>query len=341
MQMPGMSWSEESGYRYGFQGMERDNEIYGESNSYDFGARMMDPRLGRWWSVDNINKPNLSSYQYGKGNPIGNIDKDGNDEFYFLNNYITYDNNGNYYQTYNGEVPYRIPKAELQISKDGENEYYLDASIISDNYRIIKINSPMTIRGGDANIGKEFNKRLTSLYSFSSQFKDGIIDEYIESWSRFNDNFKFIDFGLASFPNEHFDFKSKKEFFPQSNKNTSLYEIAGTYYNYNEAGNFMYGYALAKNSLGLRDALKGGDILSSATSRRNQDEPWEAISVIKGYYYFQILNHEGVKKQDYQNTFNNASSLYNHLKLKTNPDTYDYSNGSEDSPTVNSEASND
>ena len=39
-------------YRYGFNGMEKDDEIKGDGNSYDFGARMLDQRLGRWLSID-------------------------------------------------------------------------------------------------------------------------------------------------------------------------------------------------------------------------------------------------------------------------------------------------
>src|ERR1043165_2656899 len=41
-----------NGYRYGFNGQEKDDEAKGEGNSYDFGARSYDPRLGRWLSVD-------------------------------------------------------------------------------------------------------------------------------------------------------------------------------------------------------------------------------------------------------------------------------------------------
>ncbi len=39
MQMPGRQFSGEE-YRYGFNGMEKDDELAGEGNSYDFGARM-------------------------------------------------------------------------------------------------------------------------------------------------------------------------------------------------------------------------------------------------------------------------------------------------------------
>jgi RHS repeat-associated protein len=47
--MNGRSFSNE-GYRFGFNGMERDNETF--TDAYDFGARILDTRLGRWLSVD-------------------------------------------------------------------------------------------------------------------------------------------------------------------------------------------------------------------------------------------------------------------------------------------------
>ena len=40
------------GYRYGFNGMEMDNEVKGTGNHIDFGARGYDSRIGRWLSVD-------------------------------------------------------------------------------------------------------------------------------------------------------------------------------------------------------------------------------------------------------------------------------------------------
>ncbi|MCK6610371.1 MAG: hypothetical protein L6Q78_04955 [Bacteroidia bacterium] len=39
-------------YRYGFQGQEKNDEVMGSGNSYSFGLRMHDPRLGRFLSID-------------------------------------------------------------------------------------------------------------------------------------------------------------------------------------------------------------------------------------------------------------------------------------------------
>jgi len=45
------SWST-AVYRYGFGGMEKDNEISGKGNHYTAEFWEMDPRLGRRWNVE-------------------------------------------------------------------------------------------------------------------------------------------------------------------------------------------------------------------------------------------------------------------------------------------------
>ena len=71
-------------YRYGFNGMEKDDELKGEGNSYDFGARMMDPRVGRWFATDVLEKEynNLSPYAFVANTPLTAIDPDGKRIFF-------------------------------------------------------------------------------------------------------------------------------------------------------------------------------------------------------------------------------------------------------------------
>ena len=78
--MPGRTTSSVS-YRYGFNGKEQDPEAKGEGNSYDFEARIYDPRIGRWLSVDPLQAkyPNETPYLYTGGNPIYFVDPDGKD----------------------------------------------------------------------------------------------------------------------------------------------------------------------------------------------------------------------------------------------------------------------
>jgi RHS repeat-associated protein len=69
----------DKGYRYGFNSMEKDNEINVNGGSYDFGARIYDSRLGRWLSLDPLMKKYVhwSPYSYPVNCPIRIIDIDG------------------------------------------------------------------------------------------------------------------------------------------------------------------------------------------------------------------------------------------------------------------------
>ena len=67
------------GYRYGFNSMEKDDEVKGAGNSCDFGARMYDSRIGRWLSIDELTGkyPGMSCFSFVGGNPIRAIDPNG------------------------------------------------------------------------------------------------------------------------------------------------------------------------------------------------------------------------------------------------------------------------
>jgi RHS repeat-associated protein len=66
-------------YRFTFNGMEKDDEVKGNGNHLDYGARILDPRIGKFLSLDPLAKdyPSLSDYAYVANNPIMYIDPDG------------------------------------------------------------------------------------------------------------------------------------------------------------------------------------------------------------------------------------------------------------------------
>jgi len=66
-------------YRYGFNGMEKDDEIKSSGNSYDFNARIYDSRLGRFLSLDPLARdyPSQSDYAAFNDNPIIFVDPTG------------------------------------------------------------------------------------------------------------------------------------------------------------------------------------------------------------------------------------------------------------------------
>ena len=67
-------------YRFGFNGMEVDGEVKGDNNSLDFGARIYDPRIGKWLSPDPLEAsyPTISPYAFALNTPIQAKDPDGN-----------------------------------------------------------------------------------------------------------------------------------------------------------------------------------------------------------------------------------------------------------------------
>jgi RHS repeat-associated protein len=67
---------EDSLYRYGFNGKEKDPEV---KQRYDFGERIMDPSTGRFLSLDKFapKYPGESAYSFASNNPISAIDING------------------------------------------------------------------------------------------------------------------------------------------------------------------------------------------------------------------------------------------------------------------------
>ena len=66
-------------YRNLFNGQEADNEVYGSGCFQNYGFRMYDTRIGRFWGVDPLTKdyPMLTPFQFASCSPVLLIDMDG------------------------------------------------------------------------------------------------------------------------------------------------------------------------------------------------------------------------------------------------------------------------
>ena len=81
--MSGKKFSTPS-YRYGFNGKEHDLEgVGGGSSTYDYGARIYNPQIGKFLSIDPLSPqyPWYTPYQFAGNKPIWAIDLDGLEEF--------------------------------------------------------------------------------------------------------------------------------------------------------------------------------------------------------------------------------------------------------------------
>jgi hypothetical protein len=80
--MPGRNLGTDS-YRYGMNTQEKDDEIYGQGNTYSAEFWEYDARLARRWNVDPKSLPSISSYTCFSNNPLFFIDLKGDtSEFY-------------------------------------------------------------------------------------------------------------------------------------------------------------------------------------------------------------------------------------------------------------------
>ncbi|SHI45869.1 RHS repeat-associated core domain-containing protein [Flavobacterium haoranii] len=72
-------------YRYGFQGQEKDDEIKGEGNSINYTFRMHDPRVGRFFATDPLEKkyPMLTPYQFSGNRLIDSKEIEGMEGFQY------------------------------------------------------------------------------------------------------------------------------------------------------------------------------------------------------------------------------------------------------------------
>jgi len=77
-------------YRYGFNGMEKDDELKGEGNGIDYDKRFFDPRVGRFLSIDPLEKefPWYTPYQFAGNTPIQAIDLDGAEEYHYTRTWV-------------------------------------------------------------------------------------------------------------------------------------------------------------------------------------------------------------------------------------------------------------
>jgi RHS repeat-associated protein len=86
--LPNRTWSDANrGYRFGFNGKEKDSEgMGGGESTYDYGFRIYNPNLGKFLSVDplSFSYPWYTPYQFAGNKVIIAIDIDGLEEYIII-----------------------------------------------------------------------------------------------------------------------------------------------------------------------------------------------------------------------------------------------------------------
>ena len=123
-------------YRFGFNGQEKDDEVKGNGNSLDYGARIYDPRIARWTALDVYARKYaaLSPFAYSANSPIKTMDPNGKEIVVV------------------GTAEYRASVAKaitrLSSSKEGKR---LVQQMMASKHKIVIYNNPET--KGNKNLG--------------------------------------------------------------------------------------------------------------------------------------------------------------------------------------------
>lgn len=275
------------GYRYGYQGSERDDELKGNGNSYTTEFRQYDPRLGRWLTIDPVVKEHESPYASFSNNPIWFIDPNGADTISVMSsnldengNELKKDENGNeiagqkhlfLFKAYTeddfkGEMyasdftqKYQMLAKQVSSSTNGVSDSKPYAEFISanSNTKLLKKALFVTTVGGLNNFA------TNALNSIGG--KGGGLSSW-EKWTLFNHG-------------EEYDYKS------QMAKVFGLTYVEGVgIFESDHLGNIIYGSVAARAGQGLNSSLYDGDWL---TKGAKTDDPYDGYSLAMGHFFGQ------------------------------------------------------
>ena len=188
MSMPERSYSSTAaGYRWGFNNMEKDDELKGSGNSYDFGARIYDPRVGRWLAVDPLaaKYPDSSPYSFASNNSIYFLDPDGKEVIAYSAEsqdlvlktlkYAFGENHGFSFENnkliHNGQIPKDLtPQQSLMLL------YFNETLINSHTPTFVNANSHVSLRyltDGSIDVGGFVSEGNATTFFYPRVYSDG------------------------------------------------------------------------------------------------------------------------------------------------------------------------
>jgi RHS repeat-associated protein len=132
-----------NGYRYGFNGQEKDDEINGKGNSIVFNYRIHDPRLGRFLSVDPLapEYPWNSTYSFAENSTIAFIDLEGLERFYAADGgYLGQLGTNNQIRVLNSHIISEYTQAQLSNlindANSGKNKTYTTNQFVMESTKL-------------------------------------------------------------------------------------------------------------------------------------------------------------------------------------------------------------
>jgi RHS repeat-associated protein len=230
---------------YSFNGMEKDNEVKGEGNSYTTEYRQYDPRVCRWLSLDPLfmKYTNISAYTAYLNNPVSFVDIKGDSVARFgsfTGNFLGFYDDGKTNWTY--QRGYYNEKGVWNVKGKGSfNDAKVDIQAIR-NKQItrIEVMSDKDVEGHMelSGVKKIANKANKYTYAYDAAARNGKMD--------------YASTGIAN---------------GTLNKNT-FYVRESVAFNVADMGNYLFGRGAAELGIQLRTAKLGANINNMVNGER-------------------------------------------------------------------------
>ena len=211
-------------YWFGFNSQEKEDEIYGEGNTYSAEYWMYDARLGRRWNIDPVDQISISNYAVLGNNPIMMIDVQG-DRPVPINDvlsYYGYDSKET--QLFPPPSPFTQTISALRIATSilfVSNFTSLTLEVIQES-RSIKNNYYQNIKDADISNVIKFNKNLKEIESkITSEIK--VINSRIEELKNLEN-----ETGNSGFHQQEIASQTKQRWELEYQLNTVQHEISAT-----------------------------------------------------------------------------------------------------------------
>jgi hypothetical protein len=279
MLQPDRSW-DGGKYRYGFNGQEKSDEIKGEGNSYSALFWEYDPRVARRWNVDVRPKVWESPYVSFVNNPLSIIDPLGDTTYRFGSDGQFLERTDLHASGATGVIGHYKEFTDVNNKKfkgwvTDRSFNFNDLSI--DKEQLDNLNpGDLGIRFiSDANLSWIMNKSSIKNRSLLSRW-DFALGESVGNRMDFNWNYTLPIAGLGAGDGDVIQFDQEGGFF--------LFEGYNTAYNVNDAGQFLWGYAMKKSGFSIAAAVLGanGHALISSGER---DSEGDQRAIRNGYFY--------------------------------------------------------
>jgi len=266
--------------RYKYNGKEE--QVTGDLNYLDYGARMYDSGLGRWICIDPLTEQytNMGGYIHVSNNPVKFVDIDGR-------RFVNFDENGNYIGTTKNSWWHNFWHGTRGRILDSNGDV-LRKFKFADTREDYKMIQEGIIKRIEVVLDIDILRMLASsgVFILENKAYNNLFERYSYILREAKGDGGRMDYSYSQIPR----FYPEASKSPLNNPSLMLFLVEKTAHNHMNFGNFLYGAGGQSLGLSLFELLGGGHWNSLTNSDTNGymsqlDSIDDQRSIMKGYRY--------------------------------------------------------